>query len=120
MQAFRVAMTAVRRHHAAFAPLIPHRENIEDDAVLRAVLKRAGFTAEPFVERFSVRAAVTSGALWEIVRRAYPFGLLPPQIQAEAAEAVAEFAGAGSFDAVLTIRLTFVRRYPNRKDDIDD
>jgi SAM-dependent methyltransferase len=74
------AIVILRERLSSFAPNVPGREPIEQDDVLCALLRDAGFAAT-WVERFSLRDELTEGQLWAFIQHSYPFGLLHPELR---------------------------------------
>ncbi|HEY5341379.1 MAG TPA: methyltransferase domain-containing protein [Candidatus Aquilonibacter sp.] len=106
------AIARLRASHPQFAPVMPGREPFEDDAALRAMLRRAGFT-DTRIEPYRLRGYVSARQLWDLLQRAYPFGLLADDDQRDAAGAVERESAARSDDGriavTLPLRMVFSR-----------
>lgn len=104
------SLAAVHERFPSFAPRIPGRKPFDDDAVLRAVLRRAAFAGEPVIERVSYHANLSGPALRSIVHRAYPFGLLPAAVLVDVDRAIERVTNGRPYDLSLTLRMTSICR----------
>jgi SAM-dependent methyltransferase len=109
-RALAASMAPIRRRFPAFSPSMPNREPWEDDAVLGALLREAGFSDGVRIERFSLQALLSPDELWEIARRSYAFGLLEDDLQSEAATALRAASTNGQEDgrSAVTMSLRLV------------
>jgi SAM-dependent methyltransferase len=108
------SLAPIRRHFPAFAVTTPQREAWEDDAILCALLREAGFRADVHVERFTLESRLSRDDVWEIARRFYGLGLLAADLQAEAADAlrqaIVQLDADGRSRASLSLRIVAARR----------
>ncbi len=66
----------VRERYPAYAPRIPERDIVDDDAHLLTLLSECGYSTARVEKRVLVEAAIEPERVWEFVLRAYPVGLL--------------------------------------------
>ncbi len=102
------AIAQLRTRVPTFMPSAPRREQIEHDAILRALLSETGFSRVS-IEHFRVGARLSEEQLWRFIVLAYPLGLLDDEALRGVRGALhAELASLAHADAEVTLALRLV------------
>jgi len=106
-------VAALRAVREGFAPVIPERESLEDDANLRATLSETGFLGVE-IEDYVVRGRFTRAEIWAYAQRVYPFGLLDASLSERVHAAVdtvvtRQLEDDGRVEITFPLRLAIAR-----------
>ena len=109
----QAATAVLRAEFEAYAPVIPERANLEDDAELRALFGAAGFS-NVSVEPLEIAGRFDRGDVWNFVQRLYSYGLLATplleRVRGAIEAAVASGTDAdGRFEITMPLKLIVAR-----------
>ena len=94
----------LRDRFPQFAPGVPERAAIERDEVLKGLLGEVGFK-NVSIERFDVRARLSTEQLWGFVEQTYTLGLLDHSLRLDLRHVVTAAMSEGLVETRLALRL---------------